>query len=78
MWPFHQGSNLSQASFILRRIAWLKQMTITKLIKRKVTEMAAQSQSEDLCNACREHDGDKQGSLCRDCVFNYKQEEKAA
>ena len=78
MWPFHQGSNLREASFILRRIAWLKQMTITKLIKKKITEMATQSQGDDLCNACQEHGGDKQGILCQDCVFNYQQEEKAA
>ena len=78
MWPFQRGSKLDSASFILRRIAWLKQTTMTKVLKEETQALAARSRGEDLCQICREHDGDKQGSLCTGSVFNPNEQEKAA
>ena len=88
MWPF-TSPTLSEAAFILRRLAWADGTRCTGYLRRLLRKIAQETACKRVCDACRQHHGDLDllgREVCHSCpllptivVLNeYRQHDQAA
>ena len=58
MWPF-TSPTLTEAAFILRRLAWADRTSCTRYLRRVLERLARERASAQPCQSCQQHGGDR-------------------